>query len=50
MERYIEILVEERTQENKKQTVESVLKRQAGFTKRQISQAKFRAGGITQCY
>ena len=46
MERYIEILVEERTQENKKQTVESVLKRQAGFTKRQISQAKFRAGGI----
>lgn len=46
MERYIEIRVEESAQKDKKLSVEAVLRRQAGFTKRQISQAKFRTEGI----
>lgn len=51
MERYLQIRVErtsDQTEENtnKKITVEQILRRQAGFTKKQISRAKFHPEGI----
>lgn len=45
MERYLEFRVESQFAEIK---IESFLKRQAGLTRRQISQAKFRPDGITK--
>ena len=43
MERYLEFRIDEQTTELK---MEAFLKKNAGLTKRQISQAKFRPGGI----
>lgn len=43
MERYLDIYI---TEQNKETTVEQVLKKQARLTRKQISQAKFRADGI----
>ena len=45
MERYLEFKINEHTAEIK---IETVLKKNAGLTKRQISQAKFRPDGITR--
>ena len=45
MERYLEFRIDEQTTELK---MEAFLKKNAGLTKRQISQAKFRPDGITR--
>lgn len=45
MERYLEFRIDEQTAEIK---IEAFLKKNAGLTKRQISQAKFRLDGITK--
>lgn len=45
MERYLEFSIDEQTTEI---TIEAFLKKNAGLTKRQISQAKFRPDGITK--
>lgn len=45
MERYLEFRIDEQTTELK---MEAFLKKNAGLTKRQISQAKFRPDGINQ--
>lgn len=45
MERYLEFKIDEQTVEI---TIETFLKKNAGLTKRQISQAKFRPDGITK--
>nr|WP_294650153.1 RluA family pseudouridine synthase [uncultured Blautia sp.] len=45
MERYLEFRIDEQTTEIK---IEALLKKNAGLTKRQISQAKFRPDGITK--
>lgn len=45
MERYLEFRIDEQTTEIK---IEALLKKDAGLTKRQISQAKFRLDGITK--
>ena len=45
MERYLEFKIDEQTVEI---TIEAFLKKNAGLTKRQISQAKFRPDGITK--
>ena len=45
MERYLEFRIDEQTTEIK---IETLLKKNAGLTKRQISQAKFRPDGITK--
>ena len=43
MERYLEFRIDEQTTELK---MEAFLKKNAGLTKRQISQAKFRPSGV----
>ena len=45
MERYLEFRIDEQTTELK---MDAFLKKNAGLTKRQISQAKFRPDGITR--
>ena len=45
MERYLEFRIDEQTAEIK---IEAFMKKNAGLTKRQISQAKFRPDGITR--
>ena len=45
MERYLEFRIDEQTTELK---MEAFLKKNAGLTKRQISQAKFRPTGLPE--
>ena len=44
--RYLTITVEKNQQDKQSETIEQVLRKQWGFTKRQIRQAKFRSDGI----